>query len=77
MKYKIGDKFIFESFGVENQEYILAEVDRNKAALICINTGNRWKNPVEIKESGYVDKRESFDIGINDMKKINNNGTSR
>lgn len=51
--YSIGDKFTLESYSprtrkITKEKYILAKVAPFSAALISLNSGNRWNNPVEI-----------------------------
>jgi len=48
-KYWIGQryKYKYKREG-KDQEYLLAQVDYSKVALINLRNGNRWGNPVEI-----------------------------
>ena len=41
---KAGDKVKHESFGT----YIVAQIDSHSAALICLESGNRWSAPCDV-----------------------------
>ena len=51
--YSIGDKF-----RLCEEEYIIARFDDNKICLICLENGNRWRNPVEANEHSEITEEE-------------------
>lgn len=65
--YEIGDRFTYT--GTHNGElwtetYILAQVDAFKAALICLENGNRWQNPVSIEDPSKITEKEWKNISF-------------
>ena len=67
--YKIGDRFsIVDQTGWEYM-CILAQVDTFKAALIDLESGNRWLNPVPINVPDNISQKE-FDAMSHSVKTI-------
>jgi hypothetical protein len=42
--------------------YILSQVDYSKVCLVCIHTGNRWREPVEVKNPNKISEDEWLKI---------------
>jgi len=53
--YKAGDRFIY------GDEYILANVAPNKFCLICLHSGNRWREAVKVKDR-FIVTQDEFDL---------------
>lgn len=60
-KRKVGDRF--KEIG--GTEYILAQVNYNKVALICLVTGNRFTNPVRVENPDAISEEEWNEITDN------------
>ena len=62
--YKTGDRFkIIENSAMENQDFILAQVQPNTYALIGLTNGNRYTEPQYLPTS-------FIGLSDNDMNKI-------
>ena len=65
--YKIGDRFNYRGtyHGETRREtYILAQIDAFKAALICLENGNRWNNPVTVEDPHNIKEKEWQNISF-------------
>lgn len=62
--YSTGQKF---TDGCD--QFILAQVIKNMVTLINLSTGNRWINPLKVRDTLIITRKE--------MKKITNNCTFR
>ena len=56
--YKIGQSFLTLS----DVAYVLAQTERNKVCLICLRTGNRWRDPVRVSNSVSITAEEFAEI---------------
>ena len=56
--YKIGQLFLTLS----DVAYVLAQTERNKVCLICLRTGNRWRDPVSVSNSTSITVEEFAEI---------------
>ena len=52
--YKIGDRFLNEI----NKEGILAQVEPHMVCMICLESGNRHKNPIHVKNALRITQDE-------------------
>lgn len=48
--YKIGQRFKKN----KRYKYILAQTQPDKICLICLETGNRWNNPIKVNDSQKI-----------------------
>jgi len=53
--YCMGDRFVDKE---TSKEYILAQGNPNELCLIAVYGGNRWKNPVQVKNPDCVTEEE-------------------
>jgi len=64
--YSIGDKFKVEG---QEQEYVLAQVDKGKVALIGLETWDRYSSPLKVNKVHRITQNELFGIaGDDDLK---------
>ena len=56
--YKIGQLFL----SLSDMAYILAQTERNKVCLICLSTGNRWRDPVSVSNFDSITAEEFAEI---------------
>lgn len=55
--YKPGDKF-----KNDREIYVLSQVDSNTVCLIGFKCGNRWENPIQVKDSRFITVKEFLQI---------------
>jgi hypothetical protein len=67
--YSCGNKFILnipkgvsQEFNRNGEKYVLAQVDAYMVALIGLNDGNRWADPVKVKDTRSVNEWEWAEI---------------
>ena len=63
--YKVGQKFM-----INQNHYILCQVDTFLVCLISLNNGNRYVNPLSIKNTDHISKSEMKRIAGNDSFKL-------
>jgi hypothetical protein len=51
----------YQSVG-SGEVYLLAQVDAGKVALISLDTGNRWRDPVRVKNAHAITEAEMANI---------------
>lgn len=61
-KHSIGNRYI-DAVG---DQYILAQVGIDVVCMICLKSGNRYIEPVNVKDSWNITKDEFFVITDND-----------
>ena len=75
MTYKIGQRFRYTG-GSFDESYILAQVGYKQVALIGLDAGNRWMDPVKVEHVDEITEAE-FDAirwgGPEDFELINAN----
>ena len=65
--YSIGDRFVCD----KGNEHILSQINWNSIALISLENGNRWEDPVEVQNILKITRSEFAKITVNgDFKKI-------
>lgn len=57
--YHIGQVFVFTGPGFDNgREFLLSQTTVRRVALICLDNGNRWCEPVEVESSDRITEKE-------------------
>lgn len=51
-------------FKINNEYYILAQVDSHKAGLICLDDGTRWKPPVLVSDVSKITLKEMREMSL-------------
>jgi len=59
VKIKVGQRYILDN---NEEEFILAQVESSKVSLISLTHGNRWNDPIEVKNI--------YDISPEEFKEI-------
>lgn len=59
---RIGDRFVNLGGNFYQGEYILASVDCKRVALIGLQSGNRWSNPVKVSDVTAITESEWDEI---------------
>ena len=55
--FNVGEIYSLDRDG---DQYIVANVDGTRYALICLNTGNRWRNAGELRDVAGNEKNFKF-----------------
>ena len=58
--YKIGQLFLTPL----DVAYVLAQTERNKVCLICLRTGNRWRDSVSVSNPFSITVKEFSEIAV-------------
>lgn len=61
--YKLGDKF-----KNGREIYVLSQVDSNMVCLIGFKGGNRWENPIQVKDCNCITTKEFSKITSNQIE---------
>lgn len=61
-KIKIGQFYIIKGVGVTNEKFFLCQVEASMVCLISIQTGNRWNDPVKVKDVFNITEEEFYRI---------------
>lgn len=56
--HKIGNRYSIKTSWDEKAEYILARITFDKVALISLKDGNRWAEPVEVRDATNLTSQE-------------------
>lgn len=56
---KVGNVFTSD---VTKSSYLVAQVDSNRVALICLANGNRWEEPVEVEDAQNISASEFHEM---------------
>jgi hypothetical protein len=67
IEYHVGQ--FFKDYET-NLHYVLARINFEKAALICFETGNRFSEPIHIKNSNIISQKEFFEISSKEQKQF-------
>lgn len=59
--YNTGQRVI-----IDKEEYILVRVEKEKVCLIGLENGNRWDNPIEVKDSSSITEEEMKALTANE-----------
>lgn len=61
-KYFFGDIIRVSSSPDGHNNYLLSRVGKEAGCLVCIATGNRWRDPVKIPKGISIDKAYVIDM---------------
>lgn len=60
--FAFGDKFIADKNQTCSTELMLCQTEFKKCALICLNSGNRWRGAIEVKNPYHITPEEFMEI---------------